>query len=133
MASSSLTKQKIAQAREYLFASKLHDGEKDTLSDQLSAVEQAIEQDNSVICDLLAQRTIADVKQAIRLPITVNEIVKAQVEAHARTCAMAMPSGKVSIFLQCIKSWPLGLAVCAIAFSPHLPAIIDAFKAHLTK
>ncbi len=133
MASSSLTKQKIAQAREYLFASTLHDGEKDTLSDQLSAVEQAIEQDNSVICDLLAQRTIADVKQAIRLPITVTEIVKAQVEAHARTCAMSMPSGKTAIFLQCIKSWPLGIAVSALAFSPHLPAVIDALRVHIVK
>lgn len=131
---SSSTRQKIAETRDYLFKSGLHSGEKDTLSDQLSAVEEAITQDDSVICDLLAQRTVADVKQAIRLPLTVNEIVKAQVDAHKGTCpAFAMPSGKIGIFMQCIKSWPLGLAICALAFSPHLPAIINAVKAHISK
>lgn len=122
---SSATKQKIAEAKAYLYASKLHDGEKDTLGDQLSAVDEAIDKDGSVICDLIAQRTIADVRQAIRLPITVNEIVKAQVEAHARTCpAFAMPAGKVGIFLQCIKSWPLGLAVSVALVAPNAPDII---------
>ena len=124
---SSITKRKIAEAKEYLYASTLHDGEKDTLSDQLSAVEAAIEADASVICDLLAQRTIADVKQAIRLPITVNEIVKAQVDAHKGTCpAFSMPNGKVGIFLQCIKSWPLGMAVCVALVAPNAPSIIQA-------
>lgn len=130
----SATKQKIAQTRDYLFASRLVESEKDGLLDQLNAADAAIEEDTSALCDLIAQRVCAEVKQAVRLPSMIREIVKAEVELHRASCALlATPAGKIGIFLQLAKSWPLGIAVAALAFSPHLPAILNTLLEKFAK
>lgn len=126
------TRDKIDRTRSYLLSSALPEDTKDGLQSLLDAAGAAANgaQDKlASLTDAFLLLIIHEVRQSIRNPIAFEAMVK----RHETQCRMTMPAGKVGIFLQCIKSWPLGLAVCALAFSPHLPAIIDAVKNQFSK
>lgn len=133
--------EKIERTRAYLLASTLPEDTKDGLQDLLDKAGKAANgtpDKLQAIADAMLSMALHEVKQAVRVPEVVirsaERAAKAEVETHASACASKMPAaGKLGIALQFAKSWPLMLFGCALAFSPHLPAILLAVKGWWSK
>lgn len=123
---------KIERTRAYLLTSGLPEDAKDGLQDLLDKAGRAANgtpDKLQAIADAMLSMALHEVKQAVRVPACIAEAARAEVKLHADGCALKMPAaGKIGIVLTLAKSWPLMLFGCALAFSPHLPAIIAAIK-----
>lgn len=130
------TKLKIGQTRDYLLASNLSEEAKDGLLDQLNAAATAINgtQDKiGALCILVAQRTCAEIRQAVRLPAMMDDAIATGIKAHASACKFTQqqPSkpamtGKLAIALAFCQSWPLMIALAiALVFSPNIPKLAE--------
>lgn len=134
MAIKEQTKERIRLAREYLLGSHLSEPIKDGLGSLLEAAETAAngtENKINSLADAFLLLVIHEVRQAVRFPDVVTETIK----KHESVCLLrnSLPPGKLGIFLQCIRSWPLAIVVSVLVVSGHLPAILELLFKHVFK
>lgn len=130
---SDLILQKIDQTRVFLFSSQMDENEKDGYIDQLNAAEHAVRVSaDPSLSQLVALRTCAETKQAVRLTGVIDKAVDKAIQTHAKECpikgkiptAKPVPVGTVAIIVDLFHNPWFCLFASVLAASPHAPAII---------
>lgn len=132
MSANSVVLQKIDQTRDFLFQSPMDEIEKDGLIDQLNAAQNAVQvSTDPALSELVALRTCAEIKHAIRLPSIIDKAV----HAHAVECknkqppvAKPAPVGPIAIILDLLHVPWFWLFACVAVFSPNFPSLLETIK-----
>jgi hypothetical protein len=118
-------KEKIERTREYVLASNLADEAKDGLGNLLDAGAKAANgapDKIQAIADALMELILHEVKQAVRYP----ETFKKAVEAHALTCPLNTPAGKLGVAFR--FRWPICVFASVAVFSPNFGRLAELIK-----
>jgi hypothetical protein len=121
------TRDKVLRTRHYLLSSALPEDAKDGLQSLLDSAATAANGTTDRIgamADAILALALHEVRQAVRAPSMVGTAI----DAHLAACPLAGKGKRGALIAVALRPWPW-IAIAALSFSPHAPAIIRAIEA----